>query len=46
MGGRTRDEQIVAVERQWKQLTNESPPTAPPDWHRSVVAERVAAIGE
>ena len=42
--GLTRDEQIVAMELLWKRLTTESPSTAPPDWHRSVVAERVAAI--
>lgn len=40
----TRDEQILAMELLWKRLTTESPSTAPPDWHRSVVAERVAAI--
>ena len=28
----------------WKRLTAEEPSTAPPEWHRSVVAERVAAI--
>jgi hypothetical protein len=44
IGGLTRDEQIIAMELLWKRLTTESPSTAPPDWHRSVVAERVAAI--
>ena len=44
IGGLTRDEQIVAMELLWKRLTTESPATAPPDWHRSVVAERVASI--
>ncbi len=44
IGGLTRDEQIVAMELLWKRLTTENPSAAPPDWHRSVVAERVAAI--
>jgi hypothetical protein len=44
IGGLTRDEQIVAMELLWKRLTTEDPAAAPPDWHRSVVAERVAAI--
>ena len=42
--GLTGEEQIIAMELLWKRLTTESPSTAPPDWHRSVVAERVAAI--
>ena len=42
--GLTREEQILAMELLWKRLKTESPSTAPPDWHRSVVAERVAAI--
>ncbi|MCO6454357.1 MAG: addiction module protein [Pirellulaceae bacterium] len=44
IGGLTRDEQIVAMELLWKRLTTENPAVSPPDWHRSVVAERVAAI--
>jgi hypothetical protein len=44
IGGLTRDEQIVAMELLWKRLTTENPSAAPPSWHRSVVAERVAAI--
>ena len=44
IGGLTRDEQIVAMELLWKRLTTEDPSAAPPEWHRSVVAERVAAI--
>jgi hypothetical protein len=44
IGGLSRDEQIVAMELLWKRLTTEVPATAPPEWHRSVVAERVAAI--
>lgn len=44
IGGLTRKEQIIAMELLWKRLTTESPSTAPPDWHRGVVAERVAAI--
>jgi hypothetical protein len=44
IGGLTRDEQIVAMELLWKRLTTENPAAAPPDWHRSVVAERVAAV--
>ena len=44
IGGLSRDEQIVAMELLWKRLTTEDPSAAPPDWHRSVVAERVAAI--
>ena len=44
IGGLSRDEQIVAMELLWKRLTTEDPATAPPEWHRSVVAERVAAI--
>ena len=44
IGGLSRDEQIVAMELLWKRLTTEDPATAPPGWHRSVVAERVAAI--
>ena len=44
IGGLTRDEQIVAMELLWKRLTTEIPTNVPPDWHRSVVAERVAAI--
>jgi hypothetical protein len=32
------------MELLWKRLAAESPSTAPPDWHRGVVAERVAAI--
>ncbi len=31
------------MELLWKRLTTEDPTAAPPDWHRSVVAERVAA---
>ena len=42
IGGLSRDEQIVAMELLWKRLTTEDPATAPPEWHRSVVAERVA----
>ena len=44
ISGLTRDEQIVAMELLWKRLTTENPATAPPEWHRSVVAERVDAI--
>jgi hypothetical protein len=44
IGGLTRDEQIVAMELLWKRLTTEESSTLPPEWHRSVVAERVAAI--
>jgi hypothetical protein len=44
IGGLSRDEQIVAMELLWKRLTTEDPSAAPPEWHRSVVAERVAAI--
>jgi hypothetical protein len=44
IGGLSRDEQIVAMELLWKRLTTENPSAAPPEWHRSVVAERVAAI--
>lgn len=43
IGGLSRDEQIVTMELLWKRLTTEGP-SAAPDWHRSVVAERVAAI--
>ncbi len=42
IGGLTRDEQIVAMELLWKRLTTENPSAAPPEWHRSVAAERVA----
>ncbi|HND52745.1 MAG TPA: addiction module protein [Pirellulaceae bacterium] len=44
IGGFSRDEQIVAMELLWKRLTTEDPSAAPPEWHRSVVAERVSAI--
>lgn len=44
IGGLTHDEQIVAMELLWKRLTTEDPSAALPEWHRSVVAERVAAI--
>ena len=44
ISGLTRDEQIVAMELLWKRLTTEDPSATPPDWHRSIVAERVAAI--
>ncbi len=44
IGGLTRDEQIVAMELLWKRLTTEDPSAAPPEWHRSVVADRAAAI--
>jgi hypothetical protein len=44
IGGLSREEQIVAMELLWKRLTTEAPSTAPPEWHRSVVAERVAAL--
>jgi hypothetical protein len=44
IGGLTREEQIIPMELLWKRLAAESPSTAPPDWHRGVVAERVAAI--
>ena len=44
IGGLTREEQIVAMELLWKRLTTEHPSAAPPEWHRSIVAERVAAI--
>lgn len=44
IGGLSRDEQIVAMELLWKRLTTEAPATEPPEWHRSVVAGRVAAI--
>ena len=44
IGGLSRDEQIVAMELLWKRLTTENPSAAPPEWHRSVVAQRVAAI--
>jgi hypothetical protein len=42
--GLTRDEQIVAMELLWRRLTTEDPAAEPPEWHRSVVAERVAAL--
>ncbi len=32
------------MELLWKRLTTEDPSAAPPEWHRSVVADRVAAI--
>ena len=44
IGVLSRDLQIVAMELLWKRLTTEDPSAAPPEWHRSVVAERVAAI--
>lgn len=44
IGGLTREEQIVAMELLWKRLTTEHPSATPPEWHRNVVAERVAAI--
>jgi hypothetical protein len=44
IGGLAREERIVAMELLWKRLTTEDSSTAPPGWHRSVVAERVAAI--
>jgi hypothetical protein len=44
IGGLTRAEQIVAMELLWKRLTTEDSSAAPPEWHQSVVAERVAAI--
>jgi hypothetical protein len=44
IGGLSREEQIVAMELLWKRLTTEDPSTAPPEWHRSVVEERVAAL--
>lgn len=44
IGGLSCDEQMVAMELLWKRLTTEDPPASPPDWHRSVVAERVAAV--
>jgi hypothetical protein len=44
IGGLSRHEQIVAMELLWKRLTTEDPSAALPEWHRSVVAERVAAI--
>ena len=45
IGGLSRDEQIVAMELLWKRLTTEDPATAPPEWHRSVVAERDISDG-
>lgn len=44
IGRLSRDEQIVAMELLWKRLTMEDPAAAPPNWHRSVVAERVIAV--
>ncbi len=44
ISGLSRDEQIVAMKLLWKRLTTEDPAASPPEWHRSVVAERVAAI--
>jgi hypothetical protein len=44
IGGLSRDEQIVAMELLWKRLTTEDPSASPPEWHRSVVSERVAAV--
>jgi len=40
IGGLSRDEQIVAMELLWKRLPTEEPSASPPEWHRSVVAER------
>lgn len=40
----SRDEQIIAMELLWKRLTHETSAALPPDWHRDVVAERVAGV--
>ncbi len=40
----SRDEQLIVMEMLWKRLTQHADPTLPPEWHRDVVAQRVAAI--
>lgn len=42
--GLSRDEQIIAMELLWKRLTHEAASAAPPEWHRDIVAERVANV--
>ena len=42
--GLSRDEQMIAMELLWKRLTKDAASAAPPEWHREVVAERVAAV--
>lgn len=42
--GLTRDEQMIAMELLWKRLTHEAASVEPPAWHRTVVAERAAAV--
>ena len=44
IGDLTREEQIIAMELLWKRPTTEDSSTAQLEWHRSIVAERVAAI--
>jgi len=40
----SREEQIMAMELLWKRLSSGDAPIQPPDWHRAVVAERVARL--
>jgi hypothetical protein len=40
----SREEQILAMELLWKRLASGDAPIQPPDWHREVVAERVARL--
>ncbi|QDV69297.1 Putative addiction module component [Rosistilla carotiformis] len=42
--GLSRDQQIIAMEMLWKRLSQGPDNTAPPTWHRDIVAERVAGL--
>ncbi len=42
--GLSRDEQVIAMEMLWKRLSNGPEKSAPPAWHRDVVAERAASL--
>jgi len=42
--GLTREEQLIAMELLWKRLTQTEGTVEPPGWHRSIVADRVAAV--
>jgi hypothetical protein len=44
IAGMSRDEQIVAMEILWRRLTSNDSDPSPPEWHRRIVADRVAAI--